>query len=313
MQREPSPATIADRLRLAAEAITPAEQRVARILFSSAMLAGLDTVANLAERAGVSSPTVIRLTTKLGFESYLDFQKMLRAELEERSNSPLSLFEKAPRPAARDDLLAESRAIFAATLQSSLARVSPTEFASVVELLCDARRPLFLTGGRFTQLLADMLYLHLFQMRPQVHLMRDGVQPRADQLLDVGPRGVLMVHDVRRYQADTVRLARRAKERGATIILATDPWESPIAEIADHVLVAEVTSPSPFDSMVPAFALGEALIAGVMRRMGPAGIRRIREIETFRGGFEWQGDQGSARRTGSIGPRGRKRQSKGKR
>jgi DNA-binding MurR/RpiR family transcriptional regulator len=108
-----------------------------------------------------------------------------------------------------------------------------------------------------------------------------------------------MVHDVRRYQADSVRLARRAKDRGATIILLTDPWESPISEIADHVLIAEVTSPSPFDSMVPAFALGEVLIAGAMRRMGQDGIRRIRAIETLRDGFEWVGDDASERQTGS--------------
>jgi DNA-binding MurR/RpiR family transcriptional regulator len=140
-----------------------------------------------------------------------------------------------------------------------------------------------------------------------VHLLRNGVQSRPDQLLDVGPKTVLMVHDVRRYQADTVRLARRAKERGAAVILMTDPWESPIAEFADHVLIAEVSAPSPFDSMVPAVALAEALIAGVMRRMGREGIRRIREIETLRDGFEWQGEEALARRA-----RPKRKQRKGK-
>ena len=289
MGRASEPGTIADRVRAAGAAMTPAEQKIARILFSSGMLAGLDTVASLAERAGVSSPTVIRLTTKLGFPSYGDFQRELRGELEERRNSPLSLFAKAP-PADDGDLLTQARDIFAAAIGSSFERVSPAEFDACVDILGDSRRRLVLTGGRFTQMFADMLYLHLFQLRPNVAVMRDGLQTRADQMLDIGPKTALMVFDVRRYQADTVNLARRAKEREATVLLVTDPWESPIAQFADHVLVTEVTSPSPFDSMVPGFALCEALIAAMMRRMGRDGIRRMGDLETLRTGFEWVAD-----------------------
>ena len=70
-------------------------------------------------------------------------------------------------------------------------------------------------------------------------------------------------------------------------MLVTDPWESPIAEFADHVLVAEVSSPSPYDSMVPAFALAEALIAEVMPRLGKNAVNRIEDLEDLRTGFEW--------------------------
>ncbi len=292
MGRTAEPATLADRMRAAGSALTPAEHKIARTLFASGMLAGLDTVASLAERAGVSGPTVIRLTTKLGFASYGDFQRELRGELEERRNSPLSLFAKAP-PVPGGDVLSEARDIFAAAIGSSFERVAPAEFDACVEFLSDSRRRLFLTGGRFTQMFADMLYLHLFQVRPNVRTLSAGLQTRTDQLLEVGAKSVLMVFDVRRYQADTVTLARRAKDREATILLVTDPWESPIAQFADHVLVTEVTSPSPFDSMVPGFALCEALIAAVMRRMEREGLRRMHDLEDLRTGFEWNAEGGS--------------------
>jgi DNA-binding MurR/RpiR family transcriptional regulator len=134
--------------------------------------------------------------------------------------------------------------------------------------------------------------------------MRDGLQTRTDQMLEVGPKTALMVFDVRRYQADTVTLARRAKERGAAILLVTDPWESPIAQFADHVLVTDVTSPSPFDSMVPGFALCEVLIAAVMRRMGSDGISRMGALEDLRTGFEWVSE-------GADRPAGRRPRGKG--
>lgn len=282
-----SEATVADRIRQIAADMTPAEQKVSRILFASAMVAGLETVASLAERAGVSGPTVIRLTSKLGFDSYIDFQRVLRHEMEERSNSPLSLYSQG-RGAPSGDLLAKSRDVFAAAMRQSFDRMSPGEYNSVIETLCDLKFRIYLAGGRFTQLVAQMIYLHLFQMRPGVHMVQAGLQTRDDQLLELGSKSVLMMFDFRRYQSDSVSLARAAHERGARILLVTDPWESPIAKYADHVLTVEVTSPSPYDSMVPAFALAEALIAEVMLRLGRDAVKRMEGLEELRTGFEWR-------------------------
>jgi DNA-binding MurR/RpiR family transcriptional regulator len=291
--------TVADRIRHATAELTAAEQKVTRILFSSGMLAGLETVASLAERAKVSGPTVIRLTTKLGFESYPDFKKALREELEERGTSPLSLYARSSRNRP-GDLLAKSQEVFVEAMRLSFERISPAEIEGVVGALCDPRRVIYLAGGRFTQLVAQMLYLHLYQMRQGVRMIQAGLQAREDQLLEAGSRAVLMIFDFRRYQADSVKLARAAKERGMTVLLVTDPWESPIAEFADHILIAEVTSPSPYDSMVPAFAVTEALIAVIVSRLGKPAVRRIKDLEGLRTGFEWT-DEGGGRGRGNSG------------
>src|SRR5262245_38706237 len=97
---------IADRFAAIAASTTTAEQKVARVLTTSAMLAGFETVAALAERAGVSGPTVVRFIARLGYESYAEFKKALLREMEARSTSPLSLYHRADaRPGA---LLQES-------------------------------------------------------------------------------------------------------------------------------------------------------------------------------------------------------------
>ena len=130
-----------------------------------------------------------------------------------------------------------------------------------------------------------MLHLHLFQIRPNVSTLVPGLQTRSDQLLDVGPKSVLVAYDFRRYEAETVDLIVRAKARGATVILITDPWTSPAARHADAVLAAEVASPSPFDSLVPACALTEALIAEITVREGEKGRVRIEDLESSEGGL----------------------------
>lgn len=279
--------------------LTPSEQKVARALFASGMLAGLDTVAGLAARAKVSGPTVIRLAAKLGFDSFPAFQRALRTELEERANLPVSLYDKQPG----GDVLANAQRAFADSTAASFRRIAPSEWSAVVELLADPARGIWCTGGRFSKLIAELLYLHLFQMRPGVHLLTEGLQRRADRLVEIDRRSVLVAYDVRRYQADTVELAQRAKTRGAAIVLVTDPWQSPIAEFADRVLVVEVSSQSGSDSMIPAFALTEALIGALLTAIGAAAVARLRALEDEREGFEYRADK----RTGARRDKGMQR------
>src|SRR5688572_30195599 len=134
-----SDATVADRIRAASADMTPSEQKVARILFSSAMLAGLGTIASLADRAKVSGPTVIRLTAKLGLDSYPEFQAALRREMEERGRSALSFYAGGGK-ARRTDFPAKALQVFGRSMQRSFDRMSPTEFNSVVAAICDVKR-----------------------------------------------------------------------------------------------------------------------------------------------------------------------------
>ncbi|MEX0300515.1 MAG: MurR/RpiR family transcriptional regulator, partial [Kordiimonas sp.] len=101
-------------------------------------------------------------------------------------------------------------------------------------------------------------------------------------LVDVGKRDVLLVFDFRRYQEETVKLTQAAAQKGAEIILITDPYLSPIAEEATVVLSTTIEAPSPFDSYVPAFAMIEALIAGLVTELGDKAKQRISELEKNR-------------------------------
>ena len=73
----------------------------------------------------------------------------------------------------------------------------------------------------------------------------------------------------------------------ATVVLITDPWLSPIADLADHVLTVDVEAPSPYDSMVPSVALVEALVAGVVAKLGKTTRSRISNLERLREGYTW--------------------------
>src|SRR3546814_17635238 len=79
-----------------------------------------------------------------------------------------------------------------------------------------------------------------------------------------------------------LEFARQAEARGAHVVLFTDPWMSPIAEIADVVIIASVEVDSPYDSLAPAVAQIEALFAHAVVREQRATERRVADLERLR-------------------------------
>jgi DNA-binding MurR/RpiR family transcriptional regulator len=274
---------LSERIREIALSASPAERRVAQVLFSTNLMAGLDTVARLAEQAKVSGPTVLRFVIRAGFASYPAFQEALRLDIGNRLASPLDLYERSGLPSPGSGAsLGEAAQVFNDGISRTLARLDRDKLHEVVELLADPSRAIYLVGGRFTQHLAEVLWGHLHQLRSGTHILRPGVVAARDHLVDMGKRDVLVAFDVRRYQEDTIELAEFAKLRKTNIVLITDPLLSPIARVASIVLTCDLDAPSPYDSMVPCLALVEVIVAALTQQFGDRGRRRLVEIEQLR-------------------------------
>ena len=276
-------ASIAEHVRALVGELTSQERKAAQVLLTNYPTAGLAPVAEFAERARVSAPTVLRFVAKLGFLGYPDFQRQLREELEAQLGSPLS------KPARRTGPRSPQRPFIdpfveaaVANLQGTFRNLPEDDFAAIVELLCDRRRSVHLLGGRFTDALARYLAAHLSLLRPDVRHVPSGIGVWRDRLLDIRRRDALIVFDIRRYQEDVVSFARGAAARGAEIVLVTDQWISPLSRQAKHVLACRVAAPSRWDSTVALLAVVEALTAATTERLGEFARKRIEELEKLR-------------------------------
>lgn len=271
---------LSDIVRDSLESLSSGERKVGRALLANYPIAGLETVAELARRASVSPPTVVRFVTRLGFAGYPDFQRRLMREVHERLGSPLEQYGRAELQSS-DEGLARAAHIFSTGIATTLEEVPQSEFDRAVALLSHSQR-IALLGGRFSRMLAEYLGAHLALLRRDVVVVDDSELARLAAISDVRSGDVLVVFDYRRYDAQVIGIAQQAAERGAEIVLFTDRWLSPTAEFAATVLPAEVHAPSPFDSLVPALALVEAVIAGVTDALGEAGRQRLEAIERMR-------------------------------
>jgi len=293
--------TVAERLQLRLADLTPAERKVARVLMADYPVRGLEPVAKLAADAGVSAPTVVRLVSKLEFDSYSAFQQSLKSEVSARLSSPLEMHAgRAAGVGDQGDVLSRSEHMLCAGIRSSFERLPRAEFEQAVRLLAEPRHRVTLIGGRFSSMLAEYLAAHLRILRPNVHVISAAGADRVSSMLDVGRRDVFVAFDYRRYQHDTVRLAVTAKRQGATLVAFTDPYLSPLAAHADVILTSSVQSPSPFDALTPAVALVEAVITALVDRLGDLPLDRMARYDALFAGTVDAADPGT-RGSGTAG------------
>jgi DNA-binding MurR/RpiR family transcriptional regulator len=275
--------SLAERIRHEMDSFTPTEKRAAHLLLSHYPFAGLDTVAEFAARAGISAPSVLRFVTRLGFGGFPDFQKHLREELEAQLLSPLAKAGPADKSQGAPALASFTDAVIG-NLKATVENIAPAEFDAVVALLGDPRRRVHLTGGRFTGALARYAESHLRIVRSHVDFIEGQQSLWRDRMIEIGRRDVIVAFDIRRYQEDVIALCETAARQGATVVLLTDAWLSPIARVARHVLPAHVTAPSNWDSSAGLLLLTEALVAAVTKRLWETAKPRMEAVERLRSG-----------------------------
>jgi len=267
---------ISDRI----DAMPAGERRAAQTLIANYPLIGLKTVADFSQQAGVSSPTILRFVSRLGFQNYPEFQATLQDELAAQLQSPLTRTVIQPTPES-----GKTSPVLEATLENvreTFRHVSDKQIRDIVTRLANPRARIFLIGGRFTDPIARYMAAHLSIVRPNVFHLTGQESTWRDRLIDMGKRDMLLTFDIRRYQESLIRFAEKAHGRGVEVVLFTDQWLSPIARVARHVIAGRTAVPSSWDSSAALFVVAETLIGEVTRAMEKDSARRIREMEDLR-------------------------------
>jgi DNA-binding MurR/RpiR family transcriptional regulator len=274
-----TPKTVAELLRAGRGDFTPSELRVGQALLADYPAAGLQTVAALAETAGVSAPTVVRLVAKLGFPGFATLQQRLRAELSARSAGPVELYPDPEPDRTASPLLRRCQRTIGHAVTQSLRELDPVELDRAVELIADRDREVVLTGGRVSSTHAEYLARYLSLLRPGVRYLQPDRAARDAALLDVGRRSTLVVFDYRRYDDEVVEFGREGARRGGKVVLFTDPYLSPLASSATVLLTTVVDGPRPFLTLAPALAVVESIVLGVVESSGPKLRRRLESFD----------------------------------
>ena len=247
------------------------QKQIARFILEHYDKAAFMTASRLGVTVGVSESTVVRFATELGYDGYPHLQRALQEMIRNKLTSVQRMEVAGYRMGGRDVL---QTVLHADTdmIRVTLDEIDRDAFQGAVDALMGAKR-IYILGVRSSSALASFLGFYfnlLFENVTLVHT--NSVSEIFEQVLRVGPGDVLFGISFPRYSKRTLSAMKYARDRGARVIALTDSQLSPLARVADHVLLARSDMASFVDSLVAPLSVINALIVAV-------GMSRRDEIE----------------------------------
>ena len=247
------------------------QKQIARFILEHYDKAAFMTASRLGVTVGVSESTVVRFATELGYDGYPHLQRALQEMIRNKLTSVQRMEVAGDRMGGRDVL---QTVLHADTdmIRVTLDVIDRDAFQGAVDALMGAKR-IYILGVRSSSALASFLGFYfnlLFENVTLVHT--NSVSEIFEQVLRVGPGDVLFGISFPRYSKRTLSAMKYARDRGARVIALTDSQLSPLARVADHVLLARSDMASFVDSLVAPLSVINALIVAV-------GMSRRAEIE----------------------------------
>lgn len=243
------------------------QKQIARYILEHYDKAAFMTASRLGVTVGVSESTVVRFATELGYDGYPHLQRALQEMIRNKLTSVQRMEVSSDRLGGRDVLHADTDMI-----RQTLDEIDRDAFQGAVDALTGAHR-IYILGVRSSSALANFLGFYFNLLFDNVTLVHtNSVSEIFEQVLRIGPGDVLFGISFPRYSKRTLSAMQYARDRGAKVIALTDSQLSPLARVADHLLLARSDMASFVDSLVAPLSVINALIVAV-------GMSRRDEIE----------------------------------
>ncbi|OEJ27061.1 transcriptional regulator [Streptomyces agglomeratus] len=258
-------ATPTDRVRalFGGHRLSPAQRRIAQYIVDHLTEAAFLSITDLAERVGVSQPSVTRFASSLGFSGFPALREALQ---------PIALSSVAGAPDTREEIRRnELQAAVDAEIENleSLRRTlaDPGRVLDIGRELARSM-PLTVLGLRISVSLAEYFAYAARRIHPDVRLVTRGGSVAYDALLQSREAGGTWVvaFAMPRHANETLAAMQAARSTGLRVALITDLTLGSLVEEADVALTAGTGSRLVFDS----YSAPGVLSAAVLQAMADA-------------------------------------------
>jgi DNA-binding MurR/RpiR family transcriptional regulator len=257
------------------ELLSPTERHVAEVVLRDPEAVAFGTVARVADAAGTSGASVVRLANRLGYGGFSELQAAVQAEIGQQLRPAVERI----RGERGSDVVSRTLRAEVDNVHRTLTAVTPEVFARAVDLLADRRRRILVVAGEAEAGVGAMLASSLDLVREGVEQVGGSDVAVARRMAACGPDAVVVAIDLRRYERWVVEHVGRAVAAGATVLAVTDSPLSPLARLAEVSFTVAAEGAGVFDSHVGTLALVNALVTGAAARLRPSAARRLDAIE----------------------------------
>ena len=232
------------------------------------------TAARLGQEVGVRESTVVRFV----IEGYPDFQRSLR-ELIRAKLTAVQRIEVTNNLIGEGDVIQKVLSSDIDKIKRTLEGIDKEAFGAAIKNIIDAKT-CYIIGLRSSSYLAEFLNYSLRMLSDNVRLIQTtSGNETFEQMMNIGEGDVLFAISFPRYSRSIIKSVDFAKRAGADVIALTDSESSPIAPIADQLLVAQSDMASFADSLVAPMSVINALIVGITKERSREFSARLHRLE----------------------------------
>jgi DNA-binding MurR/RpiR family transcriptional regulator len=242
------------------------------------------SIRGLADDAGVTSTTMMRLVKRLGFSGYDEFRECFRqnhvsgaSELTDRARGLREMIRGGGDVAVVREVATSSLV----NLEQLFRETDTALLTEIADIIREAPSTHLVVSGA-PRWIAAAFQCVAYMAAPTLLPPRPSGGPIIDDFLKVKPGDVALCVMVQPYGAETAKAAAFAKRRGARIVALTDSRASPLAPLADYFVKIPSTSPQFFPSLIALLTVLETLTALMVARCDRATSERIEEFDRLR-------------------------------
>ncbi|MFL5332429.1 MAG: MurR/RpiR family transcriptional regulator [Geminicoccaceae bacterium] len=229
----------------------------------------LETIAAIADRAGVPGSSLIRFANAFGYDGFTSMQRVFRSQLVERTTDyaervrGLRRADVASGPASVLERLAESGI---RALEHLRGVTSPEEIERAVRLLL-AAGSVHVVGQQRAFAVSAYLAYAIGQLGQRTHLL-DGVGGMTmHQASFIDARDLLIAVSFAPYAPETLEVLQRARAVGAAILVLTDGPLSPLLPLATAAFEIDDAELQGFRSLSATMCLALTLVIRLGQRL----------------------------------------------
>lgn len=241
------------------------QKRIANYILNHYDKAAYMTASKMGQLVGVSESTVVRFAIELGFDGYPDMQKSLQ-ELIRMKLTSVQRVEVTNSLIGEGDVLEKILMSDAEKIRRTLEEVDREAFEAAVDKIVAADK-IYIIGVRSSSSLAGFLNFNFRMIFDNVKFVQTtSGSEMFEQIMSIGPNDVMIAISFPRYSKRIVNAVEYAHNAGADVISLTDSHQSPIAGVADQLLLARSDLVSFVDSLVAPLSIINAIIVAVSRK-----------------------------------------------
>ncbi|CAM3987243.1 MurR/RpiR family transcriptional regulator [Bordetella tumulicola] len=258
--------------------LSPSQGLVARVILSDPQAAAVATVEELAKRAGVSMPTIVRTCRSFGYISVRDFMVALaQSYAANGSHLHRSVLATDSTADVASKVIHGAISSFRELIQSIDAKV----IDDITDRMAIAERIDCYCVGAASTFIANELQSRLFRLRVQSNAIFDAHQQLVSAST-LGPRGIAFIISHVGRMPYTLDAARYARTHGATVIALTQSG-SPLAEVADLVLAIsgpqDPLRPVGTETHLAHLIIIEILMVRLAQKLGPVAVHDLQHFK----------------------------------